>query len=365
MLNTEVTARLALLHAASGDTRTLRKVIHDYKSGLGAIADAGLRARLRTMIGSSAVLELVNQELALAESIGARWLTPEDADFPDPLRATDCPLICIRGDWPTGPILAIVGPRQADDYGRNMAATLARAVVGIGVNVISGAALGVDQAAHEATVEAGGRTIAVLGEGLCARRPAEKVAALTRYAEAGAVISERLCNADGARWTYTDRNRLIAQASQATVVIQAAERSGSLNTATHATRANKPLFALPGDVCYTLSAGTNRLIRDGKARPLIHAGDLAEVFENAEGLRSAAWPMGERGQAAPSAGVGLGIPATPGERVMQLLRGQPAQTFDELSALTEDLSIPLAELLLDLELKGQVKRVDGSRFAAA
>ena len=357
-------ARLALLIAAYGNHGEVRQAIEEHGSAAAARDSASLRARLKESLRRADSASGVARQLAGAAELGARWLLPGEPGYPPGLDAT---VLCVRGDVGGGPAVAVVGSRAADTYGRSVADALARALAGCGVRVVSGAAHGVDSAAHRGAVEAGGRTIAVLGTGMAAGPGGERGALLDEVAAHGAVVSEYLVFAHGSKRTFPKRNRLIARMSQATVVVQAARRSGALNTARHCREASLPLFAVPGDVLYPLSAGANDLLARGLARVFAHPRDLVEAT-GVDALRGAAWPTGERGGTVPWAQPGLGeagldntAHAEPAVRVLGALSQRGPLSYDELVAHVPAVS---AALMLDLELKGQVTRTPGGAYVA-
>ena len=162
-----------------------------------------------------------------------------------------------------GPAVAIVGARRASAYGLEVARSLGRGLSAAGVAVASGMALGVDSAAHAGALEAGSRTIAVLGSGADVAYPATKRALHARLGEEAVVVSELPPGFRARRWTFPARNRIIAALATVTVVVEAAERSGALITARIARDLGRDVAAVPGRVTSPLAAGPNALLRDG------------------------------------------------------------------------------------------------------
>jgi DNA processing protein len=148
-----------------------------------------------------------------------------------------------------------------------------------GYTVVSGAAYGIDGMAHRAALAGSGTTVAFLAGGVDRFYPAGHDALLGRIAELGAVVSELPCGAAPTRWRFLQRNRLIAAASSATVVVEAGMRSGSLNTANHAASLGRPIGAVPGPVTSAASAGCHRLLREGMAICVTDAADMAELVD--------------------------------------------------------------------------------------
>jgi DNA processing protein len=146
-----------------------------------------------------------------------------------------------------------------------------------GYTIVSGAAYGIDGMAHRAALASNGQTIAFLAGGVDRFYPSGHDALLTRIVEAGAVVSELPCGSPPTKWRFLQRNRLIAAASQATVVLEAGWRSGSLNTAGHAATLGRPIGAVPGPVTSAASVGCHRLIREFDAILVTNAAEMAEL----------------------------------------------------------------------------------------
>lgn len=161
--------------------------------------------------------------------------------------------------------VTIVGSRRSGAYGREVAHELARELAIAGIVVVSGLALGIDSAAHEGALAAGGATVAVLGPGADRAYPRSAGGLYRRICDAGAVVSELAPGVPTFRWVFPARNRLMAALAGVTVVVEAAERSGSLITAEMAIEAGRTVGAVPGPVTSPRSSGTNRLLADGAA----------------------------------------------------------------------------------------------------
>jgi DNA processing protein len=159
--------------------------------------------------------------------------------------------------------LAVVGSRKATSYGLSMAQTISKELSNYGITVVSGMARGVDSYAHKGVVDAGGRTIAVLGCGLDIVYPYENKKLMESIIENGACVSEYLPGTAPLANNFPARNRIISGISLGVIVIEAGERSGSLITADFALEQGREVFALPGNVCSLKSAGTNKLIKEG------------------------------------------------------------------------------------------------------
>lgn len=218
--------------------------------------------------------------------------------------------------------IALVGARAATGYGEHVAMEASAGLVDRGYTIVSGAAYGIDGMAHRAALASSGRTIAVLAGGVDRFYPSGHEALLTRIVEEGAVVSELPCGAAPTKWRFLQRNRLIAAASQATVVLEAGWRSGSLNTAGHAAALGRPLGAVPGPVTSAASAGCHRLIRDFGAVCVTGPGEMAELAP----LSAATAPDAAQG---PNAALSRGSTQDPGPA--QELSGEELRVRDAMS----------------------------------
>ena len=221
-------------------------------------------------------------DLAAAERAGARLVVPEDDEWPAwPFTAFG--LAAARGvSWAVTPLalwvrgaarldeltasaVAVVGSRAATPYGDHVASELGYELADRGVTVVSGAAYGIDGAAHRGALAAGGPTLAVLGCGADYTYPSGHTGLLRRIAEDGAVVSEYAPGTPPARHRFLIRNRLIAALSDGTVVVEAGSRSGARNTAGAAAQLGRVVMAVPGPVTSAMSRGCNAMIREGAA----------------------------------------------------------------------------------------------------
>lgn len=231
--------------------------------------------------------------LGQAARVGARLLVPGDSEWPSGLRDLDAhaPVILwVRGRMAAlaqTPSIALVGARAASSYGELVATEAAAGLVDRGFVIVSGGAYGIDGTAHRSALASGGTTVAFLAGGVDRFYPVGHEALLSRIAETGAVVSEMPCGAAPTRWRFLQRNRLIAAAAQATVVLEAGMRSGSLNTAGHAAALGRPLGAMPGPVTSPASAGCHRLLREYDAVCVTDAAQMAELVGTAGGRTDA------------------------------------------------------------------------------
>lgn len=257
--------------------------------------------------------------LRQAARFGVALAVPGDPEWPEGLGdlAEFAPIaLWVRGDrGRLGSLdrgVAIVGARAATGYGEHVAVELAAGLADRGYAIVSGAAYGIDGAAHRAALASRADTVAFLAGGLDRFYPSGHEALLARIIERGAAVSEVPCGVAPTKWRFLQRNRLIAAASRATVVVEAGARSGSLNTAGHAAALGRPLGAVPGPITSSASAGCHRLLREYDAVCVTTADEVAELaplpetaaapdavlstVEGAErrGVRSDADPTGTR-----------------------------------------------------------------------
>ncbi|HET9144030.1 DNA-processing protein DprA, partial [Actinophytocola sp.] len=234
--------------------------------------------------------DLVETDLAAAHRAGARLVVPEDDEWPTQQ------LMCLQPGagpryapplalWVRGAArlsevadraVSIVGARAATGYGEHVGAEFGYGLASQGWTVVSGAAFGIDGAAHRGALAAGGVTVAVLGCGVEVGYPAAHTSLLGRIAETGLVLSEYSPGAPPARHRFLARNRLIAALSAGTVVVETGVRSGSRNTATAAAALGKELMVVPGPITSAVSAGCHELLRSGTALPV---SSVAEILD--------------------------------------------------------------------------------------
>ena len=214
---------------------------------------------------------------------GVRILRYNENEYPYSYRVLSDPplLLYCRGELPAFQnqlCVAIVGTRRMSEYGRSMAYKIAYELAMAGVIIVSGMALGIDSVAASAAIEAGGKTVAILGGGIDVPYPPEHEGFMEIIAKKGVLFSEYAPGSEPMKQHFPVRNRLISGLCQATVVIDADERSGALITAERALDQGRDLFAVPANVGGVNAAGTNRLIRDG-ARVVLSAQDILSHYD--------------------------------------------------------------------------------------
>jgi DNA processing protein len=257
------------------------------------------------------------------------------------------PIASWAGAMPDGPAVAVVGTRRASPDGLEIARALGRGLAAAGVTVVSGMALGVDSAAHEGALQAGGPTVAVLAGGADVAYPRSKRSLHERIRVSGAVISEAPPAFTPRRWCFPARNRIIAALASATIVVQAAIRSGSLITAELAMDLGRDVGAVPGSPLDWRSAGANALLRDG-ASVVRDAGDALDLALGVgHGLGS--------GSEARTAGL------DPALRTLLRRVGEGGTSLDALAVTPAEAEAALIGLT-ELELLGLVRRGPGGTY---
>ena len=290
--------------------------------------------------------------------------------------AIDKPPKCLwfQGDlpesWSERPVVAIVGSRKPTEYGRNVTLRLASGLEAHGVIIVSGLALGHDALAAQGALDGGGTTIAIIGNGLKNIHPhtnqqlADKI-----LASGGAIISEYEPDAPVARWNFLERNRLISALSDVVIVVEAGEKSGTLNTAAHALSQNKELMAVPGNITSPLSIGCNKLIASG-AGIVLGVNDvlekLREIFYTRNGGEEVAKQITKSlqknsGTDNPEFRKPIAKDDTAETKILKLL-GQGVIDGDEIM---HSAKISVAEYnttLTILEINGQIRSLGANRW---
>ncbi|MGC0363486.1 DNA processing protein [Rhodococcus sp. 27YEA15] len=252
--------------------------------------DLPLEFREKTQ--ARAHLDTARRDLDLMEAMGGRLVTPQSPEWPawrmlafDGLgRAAEdnspCALWVVGSEKladVTERSIAIVGTRASTSYGDHVTAEIAGDLAADGWTVISGAAFGIDGAAHRATLGVGGVTVAVLACGVDRAYPSGHARLLQQIARSGGVVSEYPPGTTPAKFRFLARNRLVAAMSDGIVVVEAGWRSGARNTATWGRRLGRPVMAVPGPVTSASSAGCHRMIREGEALLVANASDVVDV----------------------------------------------------------------------------------------
>jgi DNA processing protein len=248
------------------------------------------------------------------------------------------------------PAVAIVGSRDHSHYGKEVCRALARAAAGAGLVVVSGMARGLDAIAHRGALEVGGGTIGVLGNGFGVIYPAVNRALYREVDQHGLLVSELPPGVRPHRGSFSRRNRLICGLARVTVVVEAAQVSGTLGTVEHAHSQGREVLAVPGPITSPTSAGTNTLIRDG-AGPLLTLQDLLDHYPELKAA-SAQGPRADCSQ------------GTPVDRLLATLRREPLPAEDLVARMGGSVEEAMDALSV-LELRGSVRQEAGVYHAVA
>ncbi|MBN1587157.1 MAG: DNA-processing protein DprA [Candidatus Omnitrophica bacterium] len=304
------------------------------------------------------------EEQVLCRKHGTEWITLLDESYPQLLReiSSPPPVLYLRGKLPqeeSPRCIAVVGSRHVTAYGLRMARRLGRELAECGIVVISGLALGADAEAHRGCLEAKGRTVAVLGNGLASIHPrSNENLAGAILKGGGALVSEFPMKALPYASHFPRRNRIISGLCRGVVVVEAMKRSGALITARLALEQNREVFAVPGAADSALSSGPHHLLRDGAA--------LVESVEDI--LRVLEWREAVQHVAAEARGGMKKKEDTPllkpqAMRIMKALSSGPMGP-DTLSEVCGISTGRLAETMLDLEIRGLVRSLPGPVWEA-
>ncbi len=295
---------------------------------------------------------LPEEELELLKKYDVGYVTIFDKEYPALLKEIpDAPVILyMRGDINAlkSPGLGVVGSRKYTDYGASVAYKLTKALAENGLTIVSGLALGVDAIAHQATLDAKGVTVGVLGCGLDRIYPVSNYnLGKTMIETGGAVISEFPIGTPPTNYNFPIRNRIIAGLTLGTLVIEAAEDSGSLITAGLALDYNREVFAVPGPIDSPMSEGTNKLIKHG-AVPVTCATDVLGVLniEEKQSVQRAKELLPENAKE---------------KKIVEILRSGE-RSGDEIIKVSKLNVIELNSVLTMMELKGMVKNIGGGRY---
>ncbi|MBI1908374.1 DNA-protecting protein DprA [Candidatus Uhrbacteria bacterium] len=356
--------RVALAHFGDLDIgpvhhRNLLATLGDDEAVWGVSESELMRGGLSpTMAAKFVAWRNAHNPQALADDVATRGIDVvgvDDDRYPTLLKAIHDPpyVLFYRGTLPPhdAMTLGVVGSRKATDYGLRVAHDMSRDLASRGIVIVSGLAWGIDEAAHRATLDAGGVTIAVLASGLDGQDAPRKDALARAIVDAGGcVMSEFPPTMPPLTHHFPIRNRVIAGLSKATLVVEAAEQSGSLITARAALNENRELFAVPGPITSPTSVGTNRLCRDG-AHVATCADDILSVLGVTDDRRGAVTPP-----------MRTGSPASPeAAAIYAVLTMEPLHIDDICRAV--GLPTPLVgSTLTVMEIEGWARHIGGSRY---
>ena len=320
-----------------------------FAAGIAALSRNIPRAAAESLLAHDST-EAVEAALAWAQAPQNRILTLADAEYPRRLLDTADPpsLLYVKGrpELLNRPCIAVVGSRNATPQGNANAEAFARALSQAGLAIVSGLALGIDAAAHGGGLAGGSSTIAVIGTGCDRVYPARNRELAQRIANDGVIVSEFPLGTPPLKENFPRRNRIISGLALGCLVVEAAERSGSLITARLAGEQGRDVFAIPGSIHSPLTKGCHKLIKQG-AKLVDDARDILDELRLPVPVE----------QAAPDA-----PPCGPAEaRVLDCLGFDPCDV-DTLVARSGLTAEGLYAILLQMELEGQVSRLPGGRF---
>ncbi len=317
-----------------------------------SLQQAGLDKRaLKNVVEARAQLDL-EREWARVQKSGAQLLTWNDDEYPVRLKEIEDapPALYVRGELSSADAFAVamVGTRLATAYGKEVARTLAGELARNHVTIVSGLARGIDLIAHQSALEAGGRTLAVLGSGVDIIYPPEARALSEEIMQHGALISEYPLGTQPEANNFPPRNRIISGMSLGVIVVEAGLESGALITAAFALDQARDVFAVPGNIFNKSSQGTNRLIARGEAKLITRVEDVLEELQ----LEQVAQQQATRAV----------LPEDETERVLwSALSHEPTHVDD----LRRNLDLPVSMIsstLIVMELKGLARHVGGMNY---
>ncbi|MDO9579260.1 MAG: DNA-processing protein DprA [Bacteroidales bacterium] len=319
-----------------------RDVIQADRKRLKAVTSSEIATNIRECVNVD-----VKKHISLMDSLGVKLIPFTSDDYPERLKCLPYapPLLYVRGDLKDdNPSIAIIGSRRASHYGKMVAEKFARELARVGLTIVSGLARGIDTQAHKGALEENGRTIAVLGCGIDRVYPSENVYLIDKIITNGACISEFPIGTHPFAGNFPLRNRIISGLSDAILVVEATQRSGTFTTVGWALEQGKEIFAIPGNITEETSKGTNKLIMDG-ARPVTSVQDIIDALKLDRIITKRVLPL-----------------LTEDEKAVYEKLGNTPTQIDQLSV---SLSIPVSKLsgiLLSLELKSVVKQLPGRYF---
>lgn len=315
----------------------------------------GVTPAMREAIRHGSWRSFADAECSRLAVSGARIVTFLAADYPKSLFEIPDPppFLYVRGELRCHETaVAIVGSRRATAYGIQTTSRLAGALAGHGVCVTSGMARGVDTAAHKGALAAGGRTIGVLGCGIDMVYPPENRKLFQEMAEKGCLVSEFPLGTLPLAENFPRRNRIISGLSKGVLVVEAAENSGSLITAQYALEHGRDVYAVPGNISFATSRGSNRLIKQG-AKLVDCVEDILEELPGFENLHGGA----EQRVPAPRT-----FSLTPKEAAIYEVLARSPLHIDDIISQTELTAGEVSSMLLHLELKGAVTSLPGTHY---
>lgn len=316
----------------------------------------GVGSVLADSITSQKVLLRAEEEIKFIEKNNIKPLFFLDEDYPKRLKnCHDSPVMLYykgTADLNQQRVIAIVGTRNATEYGKKICEELIEGLKDADVLISSGMAYGIDFTAHRACLKNKIETIGVFAHGLDNVYPAEHYNTAQKMLERGGLLTEFMSKTNPDRENFPKRNRIVAGMSDATIVIEASEKGGALITADIASSYNRDVFAIPGKVNDTYSMGCNNLIYYNKAAMIMNA----KTF-----LRSMNWEVEESKKK--TVQKAMFVELTPDEeKLIDVIRGKENIGIDDISVIAEMPMSKASSLLLTMELSGLVKCLPGKRY---
>ncbi len=335
---------------------------------------AGVFTRSQLISLKNPKLDTALSAISVCEKNGWNILTPDDEDYPESLSMlynqplvlyVDGDINCIKDKVAIG----VVGTRQPCYESVAITRKISAELAAAGAVTVSGGALGIDSAAHEGTLDAGGKTVCVMGCGLGTRYLVENEPMRRRIRQNGAIVTEYAPFASASRYSFPQRNRIISGLSDAVLVVEAGERSGSLITANCAAEQGKEVFAIPGSVLSTAYTGANKLISTGTAKAATCAKDILLPY-------SIMYPdrinLGAAGNLPVEPTVKKENPAPakkecpsgldPDEQAVYNLFGEDVLHFNDICAMSAIPPSKLIMILMELTLNDYIEELDGKNY---
>ena len=295
--------------------------------------------------------KFVEKQLKILEAMNAGIVSLWDNEYPENLKNIFDPpiLLFVRGEFKDKDkfSISVVGSRSPSVYGKLAAEKLSAELVRDGITIVSGFARGIDSVAHRSALDSGGRTIAVLGCGVNIIYPPEQRGLFFRIIDNGAVISEYPFDTPPDPYNFPRRNRIISGLSLGTLVVEAGEKSGALITANQALEQNREVFAMPGHINFPTSRGTNDLIKSG-AKLVQSGNDIIEEIAphiKKKDIEEKVIPE-----------------LTQDEQIVFSILSESPVHIDKVAELSGKKTSEVSVVLLNLELKGIVKQLPGTKF---
>jgi DNA processing protein len=329
-----------------------------------SLESAGLKRESIDAFKSDEPRDRADRELEGLAALGGKVLVLSDPDYPALLRETFDPPIVVYylGDLPAAllrPAVAVVGSRRCSTYGRNASEMLGRELAQRGVTVVSGLARGIDAAAHRGALEGWGLTIGVMGTGLDSVYPKENRKLADNIAKHGALLTEFPLGTPPLSQNFPFRNRVLSGLSLGVVVVEAAERSGSLITARMAYEQGRDVFAIPGNITSSKSFGPNYLIKDG-AKLVQTWQDVVEEFPIE--VRARILSIDKNENKSEQIVIEEAALSDVERKVLGMIKSDQPVHIDQLIQASKLSSSELMGALLKLEMLDRIRQLPGKSF---